>query len=126
MVERSYFGSGLWISADLKDVTQRWFAPRPIPRSNRLEHCSVGWASQLALAPDACWRLLVNLEPGHKSLALCRCPPLFERPLGKPMADAVKGADGVYRRAFASGTKVTFDTKTNNGTIVWGNGAVAH
>ena len=30
MFERSYFGSGLWISADLKDVTQRWFAPRPI------------------------------------------------------------------------------------------------
>ena len=46
--------------------------------------------------------------------------------MGKPVADAVKGADGVYRRAFASGTKVTFDTKTNNGTIVWGNGAVAH
>ena len=36
MFGRSYFGSGLWISADLKDVTQRWFAPRPIPRSNRI------------------------------------------------------------------------------------------
>jgi len=97
VVERSYFGSGLWISADLKDVTQRWWAPRPF---------------RAQIMPQ--------------SLPLCRCPPLFERPLGKPVADAVKGADGVYRRAFASGTKVTFDTKTNNGTIVWGNGAVAH
>ena len=31
---------------------------------------------------------------------------LFERPLGKPVADAVKGADGVWRRKFASGTTV--------------------
>lgn len=48
------------------------------------------------------------------------CPELFERPLGRPKADAVKGSDGVWRREFASGTKVTFDGNTGKGTIAWG------
>ena len=48
------------------------------------------------------------------------CPELFERPLGMPKADAVKGSDGVWRREFASGTKVTFDGNTGKGAIVWG------
>ena len=39
-----------------------------------------------------------------------------------PQADAVKGADGVWRREFASGTKVTFDGSTGKGTIAWGGG----
>lgn len=48
------------------------------------------------------------------------CPPLFERPLGEPISDAIKGVDGVYVRSFASGTNVTFDTNKNKGTINWG------
>lgn len=48
------------------------------------------------------------------------CPPLFEKPLGKPMADAVKDSNGVYTRTFASGTKVAFDTATNKGQVWWG------
>jgi hypothetical protein len=48
------------------------------------------------------------------------CPPLFERALGEPLADGVKGADGVWRRAFKSGTKVTFDSGSNKGKITWG------
>ena len=48
------------------------------------------------------------------------CPPLFERPLGSPLADAAKNASGVYARAFASGTKVFFDTRSNVGQIWWG------
>eukprot|EP01079_Euglenida_sp_SAG-EU17-18_P000692 gene692-384_t len=47
------------------------------------------------------------------------CPPIFERPLGAPTGDAVKGSDGIYRRSFSSGTKVEFDTKTNHGNIQW-------
>ena len=45
--------------------------------------------------------------------------PLYDLPLGKPLDNATLGADGVWRRVFASGTSVTFDTKTNNGTVAW-------
>jgi hypothetical protein len=48
------------------------------------------------------------------------CPELFERPLGVPLANATKDeATGRYTRSFKSGTHVTFDTKTNKGTIVF-------
>ena len=43
----------------------------------------------------------------------------YEKPLGEPLGKAVK-VDDVYSRSFKSGTKVTFDTKTNTGTIDWG------
>lgn len=48
------------------------------------------------------------------------CPELFEQPLGKPDADAVKGNDGIWRRSFASGTKVEFDSNTKKGKLIWG------
>jgi hypothetical protein len=67
----SYYGSGQWIAADLKDVQQRW------------------------------------------------CPPLFDRPLGAPLSDGTKGADGVWRRRFKSGTSVEFNPSTSKGTIDW-------
>jgi len=47
------------------------------------------------------------------------CADLFERPLGAPVTKAVRGTDGVYRRSFASGTTVAFDTATRKGTIHW-------
>ena len=45
--------------------------------------------------------------------------PMYDLPLGKPLSDAKLGADGVWRRDFAAGTKVSFNTKTNNGSIQW-------
>ena len=45
--------------------------------------------------------------------------PIYDLPLGAPLSNATLGADGVWRRSFASGTSVTLDTKTNNGTISW-------
>jgi hypothetical protein len=49
------------------------------------------------------------------------CAPLFETPLGKPLADATKDNEtGVYTRSFASGTKVVFDIRSNKGQIWWG------
>jgi len=47
------------------------------------------------------------------------CPALFERPLGRPVANATKDATGIWRRSFASGTSVSFDTATNKGSILW-------
>jgi hypothetical protein len=47
------------------------------------------------------------------------CPELFEKPLGRPTADASKGADGIWRRSFSSGTQVTFDSASGRGTIDW-------
>ena len=53
------------------------------------------------------------------------CPALFERPLGPPIGNATKGADGIYRRNFTSGTFVTFNTQTNEGHIQWAGDAPA-
>ena len=50
-----------------------------------------------------------------------RWVPEFNRPLGEPHADAVYDADtGVWSRSFSSGTKVTFNAHTNDGTVAWG------
>jgi len=47
-------------------------------------------------------------------------PSIMGRPLGAPLADAVYEAEGaVWSRAFASGTKVTFDARANRGSIAW-------
>eukprot|EP01084_Bolivina_argentea_P173448 300423_1 len=45
--------------------------------------------------------------------------PQFDKPLGEPLADAVKNGN-VYSRSFVFGTNVTFNTQTNKGTIEWG------
>lgn len=46
------------------------------------------------------------------------CPALFERPLGRPLADATL-VDGLYTRHFETGTWVEFDTSTNKGMMHW-------
>jgi len=45
---------------------------------------------------------------------------VYDRPLGEPLADAVLSADGVWSRSFKHGVSVTFDTKSETGTIDWG------
>jgi hypothetical protein len=44
--------------------------------------------------------------------------PVYDKKLGEPLGNATL-ANGVYTRAFKSGTKVAFDTKTEVGTIAW-------
>ena len=50
--------------------------------------------------------------------------PQYARPLGAPLADAVRSAAGVWTRRFASGTNVTFDAAAGSGRIAWADGAV--
>ena len=51
--------------------------------------------------------------PGHWS-------PLFEHPLGEPVADALyDAATGEWTRSFASGTNVSWNAIRENGTIRW-------
>lgn len=45
--------------------------------------------------------------------------PEYDKPLGKPMGPAVKQGE-TYTRQFAAGTAVTFNVKTNEGSIQWG------
>lgn len=45
---------------------------------------------------------------------------VYDRPLGEPLADAVLSDDGVWSRSFKHGVSVTFDTKTELGSITWG------
>ena len=45
--------------------------------------------------------------------------PDFHRPLGPPTSPASVSAAGIWRRAFSSGTNVTFDAATGIGTIEW-------
>merc|ERR1712228_43650 len=52
-------------------------------------------------------------------------PELFAQPLGEPLSDAVYDpAIARWSRAFKSGTKVTFDTRTNKGNIMWKDSAI--
>lgn len=45
--------------------------------------------------------------------------PQYEKPLGPPLGDAVKGPDGVWRRNFSSGTAAFFDPVSDKGQICW-------
>jgi len=44
----------------------------------------------------------------------------YDYPLGPPLADGVKGKDGIWTRKFQSGTVVKFNPKTDQGEIQWG------
>ena len=45
---------------------------------------------------------------------------LFNRPLGAPVGEATYNtSSGVWRRAFATGTVVLFNTTSNTGSIAW-------
>ena len=44
--------------------------------------------------------------------------PEYDKPLGAPKGLA-QYKDGVWTRSFAFGTMVSFDTKTNKGTVKW-------
>eukprot|EP00927_Polykrikos_kofoidii_P046470 TRINITY_DN40705_c0_g1_i1.p1 TRINITY_DN40705_c0_g1~~TRINITY_DN40705_c0_g1_i1.p1 ORF type:complete len:475 (+),score=90.50 TRINITY_DN40705_c0_g1_i1:61-1425(+) len=46
------------------------------------------------------------------------CPAIYDRPVGRPLSDAVLVA-GRFERHFVSGTWVEFDTSTNKGSIHW-------
>ena len=49
--------------------------------------------------------------------------PVYDLPLGRPLHHATLGEDGVWRRAFASGTAVSFDTRTGRGNVSWARGS---
>lgn len=54
----------------------------------------------------------------HTSRAGVEWLPEFDRPLGPPLGNAtLRGT--VYTRSFASGTKATFDTNTQKGSVSW-------
>jgi len=45
--------------------------------------------------------------------------PLYDFPIGEPLANATLSKNGIWSRSFKHGTKVTFDTNTETGSIVW-------
>ena len=45
--------------------------------------------------------------------------PEYDKPLGAPKGPAQYSSSGMWSRAFASGTSVTFNTVTNKGIIYW-------
>jgi hypothetical protein len=49
--------------------------------------------------------------------------PVYDLPLGEPLGNATMDKKGVWRRSFASGTNVTFDTKAEVGRVYWAGGA---
>lgn len=70
-------------------------------------HCATGWQSNPMWPEESddwlAWR------------------PEYDHPLGDPLGDAIKAGD-VYTRTFKSGTRVLFDGRRGNGTILWGDG----
>merc|ERR1712183_672456 len=49
--------------------------------------------------------------------------PVYDMPLGVPLGNATF-ENGVYKRSFASGTEVSYDTNTESGTIQWASSSV--
>merc|ERR1712000_332290 len=43
----------------------------------------------------------------------------YDYPLGPPVADGVKGSDGIWTRTFESGTIVRFNSESGKGEISW-------
>lgn len=72
--------------------------------------CAPGWTT------DARWPAVA--DPWLDAL------PQYARPLGAPLADAARSPQGMWTRRFASGTNVSFNAKTGNGRIAWGDGTV--
>jgi hypothetical protein len=72
--------------------------------------CAPGWSS------DPRWPAVADpwLDP----------LPQYARPLGAPLADASRSPAGMWTRRFASGTNVSFNAKTGNGRIAWGDGTI--
>jgi hypothetical protein len=75
-------------------------------------HCSLLWQS------DPSWP-----SAGHDADEWLVWRPEYDRPLGPPLGNAVKKGS-VYSRNFSLGTYVEFDTSTNTGKIMWGDGHV--
>jgi hypothetical protein len=49
---------------------------------------------------------------------------VYDRPIGAPLADAVLSDDGVWSRSFKHGVSVTFDTKTETGSVSWASNVI--
>ena len=90
------------------------------------DDCAASMAAFLVGAgPGAFWGFgpwVLKNQIGSNDLSR-RWLPEFERALGAPVADAVyDAATGEWSRSFASGTSVTFNANTNNGTVRWARG----
>ena len=59
------------------------------------------------------------ISPGLADVQGRWCPDLFDRPLGEPLSNGTRDDNGVWTRAFASGTRVTFFGKNGTGIIEW-------
>jgi hypothetical protein len=71
--------------------------------------------------PGALWGFGGWVVDGEAPIDLSqRWVPQFDRPLGAPVSDAAYDAvTGEWSRSFGSGTRVTFNAFTNNGTVEW-------
>lgn len=71
--------------------------------------------------PGALWGFGSWVLPGTAPVELSqRWVAQFEKPLGAPVSDATyDAATGEWQRSFGSGTRVTFNAFTNNGTVEW-------
>jgi hypothetical protein len=93
------------------------------------EHLPVAWHSALPAVEDLSTVALANLSKyplvtlektaGSAAYGWPHGLPLSCQSGTDPLSDVKLGADGIWRRDFAAGTKVQFNTKTRNGTIQW-------
>ena len=80
-------------------------------------HLQLHW---LCDACDACVGVDIHSTPFVVCTYLVVWHPEYDKPLGAPTSDATKNGN-VWTRSFASGTVVTFDVSSNEGTIKWAN-----
>jgi hypothetical protein len=82
------------------------------------EHLPVAWHSALS-TEDLSAAALANLSKYPLVTLEKTAGSAYGWPHGLPLSDAELRSDGIWRWDFAAGTKVAFNTKTNNGTIRW-------
>jgi hypothetical protein len=74
-------------------------------------------AAFLAAAGDKNYFLCLSSQDDTKPMPTWF--PEYDYPLGAPDGPATQGADGVWTRTFASGTKVAYNDTSQKGEIVW-------
>ena len=75
-------------------------------------------AAFLVAAGHLSYYVCGSWEDTFSSPATSMWLPLYDLPLGAPLADGVL-RNGIWSRSFASGTNATFDTKTERGAVEW-------
>ena len=98
------------------DTLIAWALPGNSPRARN----QTRWHNTLSAFLIAAWDgMFLMASPCCGTSATDAWTDVYGYPLGSPLGKAKLGDDGVFRREFASGTRVVFDTNSDTGSVEW-------